>query len=93
VSPKLNLYDNAVRISEDYLGPAGERFVRRQIITHLNIEPEDLQKKHLPELTEWLHASFAVITRDTQLVNAYIEQIQLLSSEHQRIEVPGGQAD
>lgn len=75
-----NLYKQAVKISEDYLGPAGERFIRRQIITHLDIEPEALTKQQLPELAEWLHAAFAVITRDARYVNEYVEQILTLNN-------------
>jgi hypothetical protein len=78
--PYQDTYTKAVKISEDYLGPAGERFIRRQIITHLHIEPEELQEKQLPELAEWLHAAFAVITRDIQYVNEYVQQILALSS-------------
>lgn len=72
---KTNLYNEAVKVSEDYLGPAGERFIRRQIATHLQIQPELLQKRHLPELAEWLHAAFAVLTNDAQYVTEYINQI------------------
>lgn len=79
-----NLYKKAVEISEDYLGPAGERFIRRQITTHLNIEPEQLQKKQLPELAQWLHAAFAVITRDVHYVNEYVEAILALSAKSSR---------
>ena len=78
--PNQNLYTKAVKISEDYLGPAGERFIRRQIATHLLIEPEQLQKKHLPELAEWLHAAFAIITRDARYVSEYVEQILALDN-------------
>lgn len=78
--PNQDTYTKAVKISEDYLGPAGERFIRRQIITHLHIEPEQLQEKQLPELAEWLHAAFAVITRDVQYVNEYVQQILSLGN-------------
>jgi hypothetical protein len=48
-----SLYEQAVEVSEEYLGPAGERFIRRQIATHLNIKPERLDKKNLPTLVNW----------------------------------------
>lgn len=80
MSQQTNLYDQAVQVSEEYLGPAGERFIRRQITTHLQIEPEDLQASHLPELAEWLHAAFAVLTSDVRYVSEYIEQILRIST-------------
>jgi hypothetical protein len=80
--PNQDTYKKAVKISEEYLGPAGERFIRRQIITHLHIEPEELQQKQLPELAEWLHGAFAVITSDIHYVNEYVKQILSLGMDN-----------
>jgi hypothetical protein len=80
--PNQDTYKKAVKISEEYLGPAGERFIRRQIITHLHIEPEDLKDSQLNELAEWLHGAFAVITKDINYVNEYVNRILSLSSEN-----------
>ena len=61
---KKTLYDRVVQVCEEYLGPAGERFVRRQIDTHLDIEPEELQPKHLSKLAKWIALAFALLSDD-----------------------------
>lgn len=73
------LYDEAVEVSRNFLGPAGERFLRRQISTHLEIEPEDLRSEHLEELVSWVKLTFAVLTNDTQLVKDFAGQLLSLS--------------
>ena len=37
-----SLYLKVVRITDHYLGPAADRFIRRQIENHLNKHPEEL---------------------------------------------------
>lgn len=69
------LYDQVVRISEDFLGPAGERFIRRQIETHLMIKPEELQPRHVPKLVDWMRLMFAMITNDSKIVDTFADQL------------------
>jgi hypothetical protein len=73
------LYLQAVQVTEDYLGPAGERFIRRQIATHLNIEPEELDKTNLPKLINWTSIAFALLTNDSHDIEAYTKQLQSLA--------------
>lgn len=75
MSPEMSTYLQAVRISEQYLGPAGERFMRRQIMTHLDIEPEELQPNHIPKLVEWVRLTSAVLTNDTELIDEFVHKI------------------
>lgn len=73
------LYDKAVLISEEYLGPAGERFIRRQISTHLRIEPESLQKKNLPKLISWSSIAFALLTSNPKVLEAFKRDLNSLT--------------
>lgn len=73
------LYLKTVRVTEDYLGPAGERFIRRQISTHLNIEPESLNKKNLSTLIEWSVIAFAMVTNDSKDIDAFTEELKSLA--------------
>ncbi|MDB5182529.1 MAG: hypothetical protein JWO47_313 [Candidatus Saccharibacteria bacterium] len=70
-----SIYTQAVEISEEYLGPAGERFLRRQIDTHLGIVPESLKKNHLPKLTKWTELAFALLTNDYHEVSSYTSNL------------------
>lgn len=74
------LYDEAVKICEEYLGPAGERFLRRQISTHLGIAPELLTKRNLPKLANWSSMAFSILTNDTHDVEAFTRDLLSLSS-------------
>ena len=44
------LYSDVVDITYDYLGPAADRFVTRQIRSHLGKAPEELKKRDLRDL-------------------------------------------
>lgn len=74
-----NLYHASVRVSRDYLGPAGERFMRRQIETHLDIEPEKLARKHVPELIEWVGLTLNVVTDDKNEADEFVARLQELA--------------
>lgn len=74
------LYHKAVKVSEDYLGPAGERFIRRQISTHLQIDPEKLDKKSLSKLIDWSVIAFSLITNSTNDIDAFTKDLKSLAS-------------
>lgn len=74
------LYKKAVVISEEYLGPAGERFLRRQIDTHLGIKPESLDKQHLPKLIKWTELAFSLLTSDHYEVSAFSDNLLSLAA-------------
>ena len=53
----MALYDDAVKLAKDYIGPAGKKFIDRQISSHLGIEPDQLGAGHLEELAKWCLSS------------------------------------
>lgn len=65
------LYSRVVEVSEEFLGPAGERFIRRQVETHLAIKPENITSQHLPQLVEWMRLMFAMLTSDQKVVDDF----------------------
>lgn len=78
---EANLYAQAIAVGKDFLGPAGERFMRRQITTHLGITPEALHSRDLPELVDWVRLTFALLTNDARHVDAFANQLLALSKE------------
>lgn len=76
---KNTLYGKAVSVTEEYLGPAGERFIRRQISTHLNIKPESLEKKNLPKLVNWSSIAFALLTNNSNDVESFTQDLESLA--------------
>lgn len=75
-----SLYEETVKVCEEYLGPAGERFIRRQITTHLGITPESLDKRNLPKLVNWSKMAFALLTSDARDIEAFSRDLLSLSS-------------
>jgi hypothetical protein len=74
-----NLVDQVIEISQDYLGPAAERFVHRQISSHIGKKPKELTFGDLTILIDWLKLSFALITDDGKLVEDYANRLNRLA--------------
>jgi hypothetical protein len=72
-------YEQVVRITHEYLGPAAERFISRQIRNHLHTEPRDMTKKDLSRLIEWIRLAMSLLTADSRIVEEYIGQLTQLT--------------
>lgn len=81
MSTNTTLYRKTVEVTEEYLGPAGERFIRRQIATHLNIEPESLDKSNLHKLIDWSSIAFALVTNNSKDIESFAEDLRSLTIE------------
>jgi hypothetical protein len=58
----MNLYDQVLKVATAYLGPAAEKFLQRQIKSHLKLStPQALSPQTLPELARWCEISGALI--------------------------------
>jgi hypothetical protein len=64
-----HLLNQVISVTESYLGPASERFIHRLIRFHLDKEPEQLNKKDLTKLAEWIKVSLGLLTNDKRLVD------------------------
>jgi hypothetical protein len=76
----LTTYDEVVNITKDYLGPAAERFISKQVTFHLKKEPQELAKTDLPKLTEWIRVSIALLTEDSKMVDDCVGRISKLAA-------------
>lgn len=70
-----SIFQQALHITKDYLGPAAERFISRQITFHLHKEPHHLTKDDIPQLAEWVKVSIAVLTDDKKMVDDFTKRI------------------
>lgn len=70
-----SLQDQIIAISRDYLGPASERFIDRQVRTHLRKRTEDITKADLVKLVDWIKLAFALLTNDSKLVEEYADRL------------------
>jgi hypothetical protein len=77
------LYLQVTAITEEYLGPAAERFVARQITFHLNKTPQELEIDDIPKLVEWTKVTLGLITEDRQMIEDFGDKMTRLSEAHE----------
>lgn len=64
-----NVYKQVIVVTQDYLGPASERFIDRLISHHLHKKPEELTVGDIPKLAQWIKVSLGVLTDDRSVVD------------------------
>jgi hypothetical protein len=74
-----SILDQVFEVSEDYLGPATERFINRQIETHLKKQPDKLTSRDLDKLIDWIKLSFAMLTNNADIVNEYAKRLSFVA--------------
>ena len=58
----MTVYEQALKVASQYLGPAAEKFLQRQIKSHLNLaSSQALSAQSLPELAKWCGISGALV--------------------------------
>lgn len=72
------IYTELVSITEDYLGPAAQRFIDRQTINHLKIEPGQLTREDLEKLIDWVKLTLALLTKDEKIKTEYAKKLDQL---------------
>lgn len=75
---KNSLYKKLVNVTSDYLGPAAERFIDRQIHNHLHKNPDDLTKSDLIKLEDWIRGAVSLLTDNREVVERYMHQLNSL---------------
>lgn len=78
---RSNLYQQVVHITYEYLGPAADRFVARQIRLHLDKEPTELQPNDLRGLIDWIRLAMNILSDDERVVNIYVADLERLARE------------
>ncbi len=73
------LYTEVVNVTHVYLGPAADRFISRQVENHLNKLPEDMSRKDLLQLIDWIKVAVSLLTDDSEIVEEYAAQLRKLA--------------
>jgi hypothetical protein len=81
ITTQPSLYNQVVTVTMAYLGPAAERFIARQIKTHLNKEPEDLTPQDLNKLVDWIKIAIALLTEDSKIVDDFAHSLLELAKK------------
>lgn len=74
-----DVYENIIAITSDYLGPAGQRFIDRQIAFHLKKKPSEITKHDVPDLVEWVNVTLSLLTDDAKVVRDCSDRIAKLA--------------
>lgn len=73
------LYEKVVRVTHVYLGPAADRFIVRQVESHLNKPASEMTQKDLLQLIVWIKVAVSLLTDDSEIVEEYIAQLYKLA--------------
>lgn len=77
------VYDQVLEVTTDYLGPAAERFITRQIKVHLGKKPDELTKADVAKLVDWLKVAIALLTEDNKMVDDFTRDLLKISNTSQ----------
>jgi hypothetical protein len=62
-------YQEVVSVTEEYLGPAAERFVKRQAEFHLGKDAEAIVLSDIPKLKESLRIALGLLIKDQRIID------------------------
>lgn len=74
-------YRQVVRVTEEYLGPAAERFVNRQIEFRLGKTPETIDRSDISKLKETLAVALGILVKDQAIVNQAMHKFDLIAKD------------
>lgn len=74
------LYRDVLRVTRVYLGPAAQRFIDRQVESHLSKPPAKLTTSDVLKLLDWIRASVSMLTEDSEIVDEYIAELTKLAA-------------
>lgn len=77
-----SIYDQVVRVTHVYLGPAADRFIARQVENHLHKSPKELSQSDLVSLIDWIKVVVSLLTEDGEIVEEYVRELQKLAASN-----------
>ena len=74
------IYDQVVRITQNYLGPVSDDFIELQVKSHLHKAPKDLSTTDLSKLIDWIRVTVSLLTEDNSVIDDYTQELRNLSA-------------
>ncbi len=74
-------YKEVVKITEEFLGPAAERFVNRQIEFHLDKQPASITADDIPKLQESLRVALGLLVDDKRIVEKAMRKFDNITKD------------
>lgn len=69
-------FTQVVEVTEHYLGPAAERFIRRQVEFHLQKKPESLNFTDIHKLSNNVGVALGLLVDDKEVVNQAVHELE-----------------
>lgn len=76
-----SLYEQVVRVTHVYLGPAADRFITRQVENHLHKSAHELSAEDLNSLIDWIRVVVSLLTEDSEIIEEYASELQKLADD------------
>lgn len=73
-SRKNNYYQQVLKVTQEFLGPAAERFINRQIEFHLDKPPEVITKADVLTLRDSVQVALGLLINDQKVVNQAVKR-------------------
>jgi transcription termination factor NusB len=74
------IYDEVVEVSEDYFGPAANRFIDRIISNHLKKPPNKITRKDIKNIVSWTKLALGLITSNQEDIDEFISRLEKLGN-------------
>lgn len=74
-------YQAVVNATEEFLGPAAERFVNRQVDLHLGKPPQEIGREDIPKLKEALGIAIGLLVKDPGIVNQAMHKFDRIAKD------------
>lgn len=81
---KKTVYEQVVAVTYDYLGPAAQRFVDREVKAHLGKKPQTITNADVIKLVDWSKLAFALMTEDTKMVDDYADSLLAIAKNNRK---------
>lgn len=75
------VYKEIVDVLYDYLGPAAERFLDREIEAHLHKKPDEITRNDVVKLHEWSRLAIALLAEDQKTVDDFSESLLAITKK------------
>jgi hypothetical protein len=79
VTTAPNYYRSVVEATQEYLGPAAERFIKRQIEFHLNKDPEAINQADVLKLKESLRVALGLLVSDKSIADQAVRRLEQIA--------------
>ncbi len=77
----INYYQEVINATQDFLGPAAERFINRQIEFYLNKPPEDINKSDVLKLRDSVKIALGLLIDDQKVIDQAVRKFDRIAGQ------------